>query len=52
LLGDWKRYAATQQGISWRSDESWQAKVNYIRMNPIRAGLIREGEKWPYLIEN
>jgi REP element-mobilizing transposase RayT len=61
MIGDWKRFAAKRHGIEWqknfvdhrlRSDESWEEKANYIRMNPVRAGLIRAGEAWPYMIEN
>jgi putative transposase len=61
LLGDWKRFATTQQGIDWqknfidhrlRSDESCEEKARYIRLNPVRAGLMREEETWPYMIEN
>jgi REP element-mobilizing transposase RayT len=61
LLGDWKRFTSTQHGLAWqknfidhrlRSDESWDEKVTYIRMNPSRAGLVAREEQWPYLIEN
>lgn len=61
LLGDWKRFTATHHGADWqknftdhrlRSDESSEEKARYIRMNPVRAGLISEGEAWPFLIEN
>ena len=61
ILGDWKRYASTQHQVTWqknfidhrlRSEESWEEKATYIRMNPIRAELIGQGEKWPYILEN
>lgn len=61
LLSDWKGFAATQPGVSWqksffdhrlRSHESWGEKASHVRQNPVRAGLISEGEKWPYLVEN
>ena len=61
LLGAWKRFTTTQHQIDWqknfidhrlRSDESWELKAQYIRQNPVRAGLIKEGEIWPYMIEN
>jgi putative transposase len=60
-LGDWKRFTATQHNIDWqknffdhrlRSDESVELKAAYIRANPIRAGLIKDSESWPYLLEN
>ena len=60
LVGDWKRFTAMRAGVVWqknfvdhrlRAHESIDEKAHYIRMNPIRAGLISAGESWPYLIE-
>jgi putative transposase len=31
-----------------RSDESYEQKWNYVRENPIRAGLARIADDWPY----
>lgn len=31
-----------------RSDESYQEKWEYVRMNPVRAGLVARPEDWPY----
>jgi hypothetical protein len=31
-----------------RSDESYAEKWNYVRENPVRAGLAQSGEDWPY----
>ncbi len=31
-----------------RSDESYKAKWAYVRMNPVRAGLVERPEDWPY----
>jgi REP element-mobilizing transposase RayT len=31
-----------------RSDESDAEKCNYVRWNPVRAGLVTRAEKWPY----
>jgi REP element-mobilizing transposase RayT len=31
-----------------RSAESYLQKWEYIRMNPVRAGLCKEAEEWPY----
>ena len=31
-----------------RSDESRSEKWEYIRMNPVRAGLVERAEEWPY----
>jgi REP element-mobilizing transposase RayT len=54
----WKRYTARYLGIAWQSDfyehrlrrdESFVEKANYIRLNPVRAGLVSEPEAWPYV---
>ncbi len=56
----WKGYLARQHGIRWqrdffdhrlRNDEAWQEKAHYIRMNPMRAGLVTEGSAWLYVWE-
>ena len=56
----WKGFLARQQGIRWqrdffdhrlRSDESWEEKAHYIRMNPVRAGLVSAATAWPYIWE-
>jgi REP-associated tyrosine transposase len=31
-----------------RSAESYREKWDYVRMNPVRAGLVRRAEDWPY----
>jgi hypothetical protein len=31
-----------------RSEESYERKVTYVRQNPIRAGLVKRAEDWPY----
>ena len=31
-----------------RSDESYMSKWEYVRDNPVRAGLVRSAEEWPY----
>jgi REP-associated tyrosine transposase len=31
-----------------RSDESYAQKWNYVRENPVRAGLVANAEDWPY----
>ncbi|MBN2686009.1 MAG: transposase [Pontiellaceae bacterium] len=60
-ITDWKRYAAVKGKIAWqrdffdhrlRKDESYVEKAHYIRMNPVRAGLISGFEKWPYIWES
>jgi putative transposase len=57
-VGAWKRYTARRHGVSWqgnffdhrlRSRAEVEAKAAYIRANPVRAGLIGESERWPWL---
>lgn len=31
-----------------RSGESYSEKWNYVRMNPVRAGLVERPEDWPF----
>jgi REP element-mobilizing transposase RayT len=56
-ISDWKRWMATQHGIQWqdgffdhrlRTIESATEKGDYIRMNPVQAGLVGAPETWPY----
>ncbi|HKP02311.1 MAG TPA: transposase [Chthoniobacterales bacterium] len=63
VIGDWKRYQTVQHGIAWqngyfdhrlRDDERGEqlaAKINYIRQNPVAAGLCKRAEDWPWWIE-
>ena len=57
-IAKWKRYTAREKGIHWqrdffdhrlRKDESFVEKTHYIRMNPVRAGLVDAPEDWPYV---
>ena len=56
----WKSYQARQLGISFQSDffehrlrnaEEFVEKSCYIRMNPVRKGLVQTPEEWPFLID-
>jgi len=58
VLTPWKRYTARQLGIRWqrgffehrlRGNEAISAKVEYLRQNPVRAGLVQTPDAWPYL---
>ena len=58
LVRDFKRITAKIARIHWqrnffdhrlRRDESEAEKFEYIRRNPVRAGLIRAADEWPYL---
>ena len=60
-ISDWKRYISNAGKIKWqrdffdhrlRQDESYVEKAHYIRLNPVRAGLIESAEDWPYVWEN
>jgi REP element-mobilizing transposase RayT len=53
----WKRYLAAHHAIEWevdffehrlRDDASLEEKWHYIRNNPVRAGLVREPDDWPF----
>jgi putative transposase len=55
----WKGYQTKRLGIGWqegffdhriRSNESAGEKRDYIRMNPVRAGLVASVEDWPYVL--
>jgi len=57
-ISQWKRYAAREQHIRWQRDffehrlrdsASLAEKALYIRMNPVRAGLMSRPEDWPYV---
>ena len=61
VINSWKGYIAKQFNIIWqrdffdhrlRNEENVEAKAFYIRNNPVRAGLIKQSEDWPYVIEN
>ena len=56
-ISQWKKYVAREKGIVWqdgffdhrlRKDESFVEKAHYIRMNPVRAGMVPTPEEWPY----
>jgi len=56
-ISSWKQYLARQAGIKWQRDffehrlrpnEGFREKAEYIRQNPVRAGLIASAEEWPY----
>ena len=52
-----KRYLARSERIRWqrdffehrlRRDEHFEAKLEYLRQNPVRAGLAVHADNWPY----
>ena len=59
-ISSWKGYTAKALGIEWqerffdhriRSSESLQEKCSYIRMNPVRAGLVARAEDWGFVFD-
>ena len=57
-VADWKRWLASKYSIVWqdgffdhrlRSVESAKEKADYIRINPVRAGLVEQAVDWPYM---
>jgi mono/diheme cytochrome c family protein/REP element-mobilizing transposase RayT len=57
IIADWKRFLATRLRIDWQRDffdhrlrkkESYREKADYIRANPVRAGLVSQSDEWPY----
>ena len=52
-----KRYLARKHGIEWqpgffdhriRSDKLLRETIDYVRMNPVRAGLVQSADEWAY----
>ena len=61
VITDWKRFHTTHSKIEWqedffdhriRSDESLDEKIEYIRHNPVRQGLVVKPEDWKYVWTN
>jgi len=57
---DWKSMLARKAGLGWQRDffdhrtrnhENWEEKAEYIRQNPVRAGLIDRPENWRFVWE-
>ena len=53
----WKRYMARVHRVSWqrdffehrlRRDEHIEVKREYLRQNPVRAGLVEAADEWPH----
>jgi REP element-mobilizing transposase RayT len=63
VIGDWKHFHALHHGIIWQENffdhrlrddergEQLSAKINYIRQNPVAAGLCAKAGDWPWWIE-
>ena len=60
VIRDFKSWMANSQGIKWERDfldhrlRSWESayqKGEYIRENPVRAGLLEISEEWEYVYD-
>ena len=63
IIGDWKHFQTHKHRIIWQEGffdhrlrdeergEQLSAKINYIRQNPVAAGLCANAEDWPWWIE-
>jgi REP element-mobilizing transposase RayT len=60
VIRDWKRCLAKRAGVTWqdgffdhrvRNHEGCEEKADYIRQNPVRAGLTGAASQWPYVWE-
>jgi putative transposase len=63
VIRDWKRFHTRKNGVAWqegyfdhrlRADErgtQLSGKMNYIRENPVIAGLCTKAEDWPWVID-
>jgi len=45
IRGIWQR--GFFDHLIW-SDESYSEKWNYVQQNPVRAGLVRDADEWPF----
>ncbi len=59
-VGDWKRYQTTRHAIAWQSDFfehrlrdelEFVEKALYVRMNPVRKGLVTIPSEWPHVMD-
>jgi putative transposase len=62
IMGDWKHFHSRKHGIIWqegyfdhrlRDDERGEQlsmKINYIRQNPVVAGLCATPDDWPWVV--
>jgi REP element-mobilizing transposase RayT len=58
VVNKWKEWSAKSVGIVWqrdffehrlRSDENRREKADYILQNPLRRGLVKKPEEWPFV---
>ncbi|MDP2990311.1 MAG: hypothetical protein Q8O57_07080 [Kiritimatiellota bacterium] len=60
IMRAWKSYQAAKLGINWqsdffehrlRNDKEYEEKAHYVRMNPVRKGLVQTTEEWPFVMD-
>jgi putative transposase len=60
VIRSWKRATARRHGIVWqrnyfdhrvRPEDGLQQKTDYIRQNPVRAGLVSDSNEWPHFVD-
>jgi len=58
VISNFKEMTAKSAGVAWqrdffdhrlRNDESFEEKARYIRMNPVRKGMVERPEEWPWV---
>jgi REP element-mobilizing transposase RayT len=58
VMMDWKRFLATKHNVPWqrdffdhrlRDEHQLDEKMSYVLMNPIRKGLCKRPEDWPWV---
>ena len=61
VISKWKEWTAKSLQIKWqrdffehrlRTDESFDEKIDYVRANPVRAGLVANAEHWPHVFDS
>lgn len=57
VVNDWRRWTAGHLGVAWqkdffdhriRHDESLREKIDYVLMNPVRAGWVEDWQEWKF----
>lgn len=57
LMTHWKRYLARIHGVRWQRDyfehrlrasERLAERIEYLRLNPVRSGLVQSSDDWPW----
>jgi putative transposase len=57
VIRDWKSWLARKHAIAWqknffdhrlRTEDEIGQKAEYVGLNPVRAGLVKRAEDWPY----